>query len=245
MDEKRWNAYIGEILSFVKFRYDHKAIRRELTEHMEDLYEDLQAEGMDAPIAEQMTMEYMGQADEIGEELNRVHSPILGWVWWISRAFFMVVLLLSITPLIHDLYCVGTAAHARLSDYPEKEYGNLLWSVDAEERAQIDDLTVTIDKIRFYDDGEMQICFSQDFSGSAKNGYHFFAGGFAVSDENGNRARELITRTERIGGGGDYMKWAVAYTGIPADAETLYLDMDEDFKNTRFEVSLCGKEAAE
>lgn len=219
MDEKRWNAYIDEILSFVKFRYDHKAIRRELAEHMEDLYEDLQAEGMDALIAEQMTVEYMGQTDEIGEGLNRAHSPVLGWMWWISRAFFLVVLLLSITPILHDVYYRGSAALARLSEYPEKEYGNLLWTVDTEKTAQIDDLTITIDKIRFYDDGEMQICFSQSFSDFGQSGYCYFAGGFDISDEDGNRAKELITRTERIGGGGSHMKWAVAYTGIPADAE--------------------------
>lgn len=65
MKEKRWETYLDEVLSFVKFKYDHKAIRRELAEHMADLQEDLLAEGMDEETAAYMTAEYMGDAAEI------------------------------------------------------------------------------------------------------------------------------------------------------------------------------------
>ena len=50
MDEKRWETYLDEVLSFVKFKYDHKAIRRELAEHMADLKEELMAEGLDEEV---------------------------------------------------------------------------------------------------------------------------------------------------------------------------------------------------
>ena len=40
-----WGKYVSEVLREVKFKYDHNGIRQELIEHMEELYEDLQAEG--------------------------------------------------------------------------------------------------------------------------------------------------------------------------------------------------------
>lgn len=42
-----WGKFASEVLKEVGFKYDHNAIRQELVEHMEELYEDLQAEGMD------------------------------------------------------------------------------------------------------------------------------------------------------------------------------------------------------
>ena len=81
MDEKKWESYLDEVLSFVKFKYDHKAIRRELAEHMTDLKEDLMADGMDEEAAEYMTIAHMGDAEEIGQELNKEHHALLGWVW--------------------------------------------------------------------------------------------------------------------------------------------------------------------
>ena len=78
MEEKKWENYINEVLSFVKFKYDHKAIRRELTEHMEDLREDLMAEGMDEAVAAYMTVAYMGDAAEIGKALDQEDHKGIG-----------------------------------------------------------------------------------------------------------------------------------------------------------------------
>ena len=62
MNEKSWESYINDILSYVKFKYDHKDIRRELTEHMTDLKEDLMSDGMDEKAAEYLTIVHMGEA---------------------------------------------------------------------------------------------------------------------------------------------------------------------------------------
>ena len=80
MNEKSWESYINDILSYVKFKYDHKDIRRELTEHMTDLKEDLMSDGMDEKAAEYLTIVHMGEASEIGQELDKEHHVLLGWI---------------------------------------------------------------------------------------------------------------------------------------------------------------------
>ena len=95
-----WGKYVSEVLKEVKFKYDHNGIRQELIEHMEELYEDLQAEGMDAPVAEVMAMEYMGDPQEIGKALHAEHSPLLGWLWMIGRELAVAFLILTVVSLL-------------------------------------------------------------------------------------------------------------------------------------------------
>ena len=88
MNEKKWENYITDVLSYVKFKFDHRTIRKELQEHMEDLCEDLKAEGMDAEIAESLAVDCMGDATEVGQALNKEHGVILGWICLAAKVSF-------------------------------------------------------------------------------------------------------------------------------------------------------------
>ncbi|MBP3306795.1 MAG: hypothetical protein J6L66_04160 [Anaerotignum sp.] len=103
MNEKSWENYIQEVLSFVRFKYDHKSIRMELQEHMEDLYEELMEDGMDEEAARYMTIAYMGDASEIGQELNKEHHVLLGILWYFAR------LLVPVTVLV--MHCSQVSGH--------------------------------------------------------------------------------------------------------------------------------------
>ena len=92
------DAFIDKVLSHVKFKFDHEAIREELEEHMEDMLEDFKEEGMDSKEAMASVVLHMGDPDEIGEQLNKAHKPLLGTIWLLSKTAAIIMIVLS---LIH------------------------------------------------------------------------------------------------------------------------------------------------
>lgn len=65
--------YIEDILSYVKFSFDWSEIRTELENHLLDRMEDYTEAGQ-AEDAEELAIAAMGNAEEIGIELNRQHN---------------------------------------------------------------------------------------------------------------------------------------------------------------------------
>lgn len=79
-----------KVLAQVRFWPDRAEISQELTDHYEDHCCDLQRLGMDEPMAAQRTLAAMGDPDAVGEALNRVHMPWLGWLWEASRVLIWI-----------------------------------------------------------------------------------------------------------------------------------------------------------
>ncbi|MBQ6899732.1 MAG: hypothetical protein IJN72_02735, partial [Firmicutes bacterium] len=61
-----WDNYIDAMLSQVKFRFDHKDIRLEYEEHMEDKLEFLMDCGMDEERAAREVLTEMGEPESLG-----------------------------------------------------------------------------------------------------------------------------------------------------------------------------------
>lgn len=78
-------GYVDAVLRFVHFRYDHAVIRKELLAHLEDKADWLAEQGTEREEAVRLAVEEMGDPSETGRALNREHSPVLGWIWQISR----------------------------------------------------------------------------------------------------------------------------------------------------------------
>lgn len=76
----------------IRFRPDRKAVRRELSGHMEDEYRALRASGLEEDEAEQRVLENLGDPAETGRLLNRVHKPLLGWLWLASKVLVILAL---------------------------------------------------------------------------------------------------------------------------------------------------------
>ena len=85
MEKGLFDTYIREVTSYVRFPFDRRAIAKELQAHMEDLYEDLLSQDIDEEQAAQLTVDYMGDSEEVGKELNEVHHPLWGWIWLVTR----------------------------------------------------------------------------------------------------------------------------------------------------------------
>ena len=91
---KAFDDWCGAVLNCIRFKADHAAIRKELTNHYEDHVKDLQRIGYDENLAKTRALAAMGDAEEVGWGLDKAHKPWLGWAWRISRALVLVLAVL-------------------------------------------------------------------------------------------------------------------------------------------------------
>ena len=215
MEDKKWETYLDEVLSFVKFKYDHKAIRRELAEHMADLKEDLMAEGMDEEAAEYMTIAHMGDAAEIGQELNKEHHVLLGWIWRISRILVACLIGANIMPIF--TFVTGVASNLTEGYVPHTE-APLVWQIELDKEYQIYDDTLILEDVYYYEDSTLEVFYRTKRSPLARSVDWSLSVFLRVFDEDGS---------EIGNGGGGYKSGGYYGVGtdykreIPADAKTL------------------------
>ena len=215
MEEKKWDCYINEILSYVKFKYDHKDIRRELAEHMTDLKEDLMSDGMDEEAAEYMTIAHKGEASEIGQELDKEHHALLGWLWRITRIIAIVLIILNI-PQLHML--VSGLASNMFEKYEPSTDAEVVWHMELDEEYQIYDDTLILGEIYYYEDGMMDVVYRTKRSPFARSIDWGLTISLGIFDKEGNDIR--------AGGGGyksgGYYGFGVDHLDdVPVDAKTL------------------------
>lgn len=74
---------IKEFLNSVCEQIKYKPIREEISEeiecHIKDLKEQFIEEGIKEEVAEEKAIKQMGNAEQIGKELNKIHKPKLDW----------------------------------------------------------------------------------------------------------------------------------------------------------------------
>lgn len=215
-----WGKFANEVLKEVKFKYDHTAIRQELVEHMEELYEDLQAEGLDAPVAEVMAVEYMGDAAEIGKALNGEHSPLLGWAWLICKR---LVVVLSILFLLNCIPIGGTLLQGIFTDYQEKTDSPLVYILPLEWEEKQQGETIKLKELRYYEDGTLEI------RGSSLKWRRHWAQPSGkipmIYDERGQYYHSNAEQGASLGTG-IYFRTQIFAEDFPLDAETVRLRFD-------------------
>ena len=82
----------------IRFGPDRKAVRAELDAHLDDKIQDLQRifPDLSAWEATQMALSGMGDPEEIGRELAKLHKPWLGYLWRASQITLGVVLAVGV-----------------------------------------------------------------------------------------------------------------------------------------------------
>lgn len=90
-----WQNWCERVLRMVRFQPDHEAIARELMAHMEDGRADLERLGYDRALAEQRTLQAMGDPTEVGRALDQTHKPWLGWLWKATRVLLLALGLMA------------------------------------------------------------------------------------------------------------------------------------------------------
>ena len=89
-------GWLDKATAGIRFGPDRKEVRRELEEHLEDKALDLQRifPGLTEDEAKERAAAEMGDPEEVGRELAKVHRPWLGYLWRVSQ----VVLGLAASP---------------------------------------------------------------------------------------------------------------------------------------------------
>ncbi|MGM9536918.1 MAG: hypothetical protein ACI3VN_01160 [Candidatus Onthomonas sp.] len=156
MPASRPPDYIDQVLGYVQFPFDRPAIRQELEDHIEDLLSDV------PELPEEERPGYirgrMGDPETVGKALNQEHSPVLGWLWKLSGWIMWAVLLWNLPALLGLPSTVLDYVTYGPGHYDPPASG-LVATVDCEVTGQIDDMEITIDQLRLYDNNELEICY--------------------------------------------------------------------------------------
>lgn len=91
-----WEEWQAEVVRQVRFKYDHEAIKKELSAHYEDHVKDLERIGLETAEAEERALAAMGDAEEVGKGLDAAHKPLWGWLWQLSRVVIWTGFLLTL-----------------------------------------------------------------------------------------------------------------------------------------------------
>ena len=91
------NSWLHTAVAGIRFKPDRKAVEAELREHIEDKTLDLMRifPDMTAEEAGERALSQMGDPEEIGRELAKVHKPWLGYLWVVTRTVLLLVLVVS------------------------------------------------------------------------------------------------------------------------------------------------------
>ena len=81
-----WEVFLLQIKEFlnsvceqIKYKPIRESISEELKNHIEELKENYIKEGLEEKVAEEKAINQMGDAEEIGKRLNKIHRQILDW----------------------------------------------------------------------------------------------------------------------------------------------------------------------
>ena len=107
MASSQFNDFCDRVCRRVRFRPDRAAITAELTAHLEDHMDALVARGFPPETAARQAVAAMGDPEEIGKELDKSHSPFLGWF---QICFRVAVWGLAVLVLLFTLPQVGAIA---------------------------------------------------------------------------------------------------------------------------------------
>ncbi|MDP4089253.1 MAG: permease prefix domain 1-containing protein [Bacillota bacterium] len=147
------DKFLKDILSYVKFSFDRYDIRLELEDHISEKVDYYMEQGYDMEKAEQLSINDMGDAKEIGIELNKQHYPILGWLWKITNVTVGLAVILSIffigIPTLNSLF-----PRNLINDIPKS---NIAYKIDVDKKVKIDDMVIRFTNVVYEKNGDMDI----------------------------------------------------------------------------------------
>ena len=123
--EKRAPAegWLDKATEGIRFGPDRKEVRAELSAHLEDKALDFQRifPGLTEDEAKERAAAEMGDPEEIGKELARLHKPLLGYAWLASKVLLGVVIGAAVLLFANRTYQSGLS---NLLDGPHSWYGD-------------------------------------------------------------------------------------------------------------------------
>jgi len=108
----RFDEWLNTAVSGIRFYYDREEVRQELYHHFEDKTLDLMRfyPQISESEAEELALARMGDAEELKDELARIHKPWVGNLWAVSvwllflAVFALILISLFVLKLLYDNY---------------------------------------------------------------------------------------------------------------------------------------------
>lgn len=96
--KKELDSWVNEATKLIRFDPDRRMVAQELSAHLEDKLLDIQRIFPDITEEEaaQRALGQMGDAEEVGRELAKIHRPWLGYLWRTSQVFLGIVILVAL-----------------------------------------------------------------------------------------------------------------------------------------------------
>lgn len=135
--------FLNKICNEIKYKPIRKEISEEIQTHIEEIKQNNINNGMEEQIAEEKAIKEMGEAEEIGKQLNKIHRPKLDW-----KLLILIIILTTYGLIIAILkekstnnnYIANTIFHITIGliigiaiyffDYRKiKKYSNLIYII--------------------------------------------------------------------------------------------------------------------
>ena len=166
--------YTQEVLKYIRFKYDRFDIGQELDEHIEDMLSE--NEKMTEEEQEKFIRENMGDPKEVGEELDKEHKPLLGWIWRISRFLMIVLIILNLPNALNIALMAGNAVLTSIQGY-QIDKTQVECSIKTHITGKIDDTHIIIDGVDKLKDGSVMVKYRTWNNPLGKEGNKYFGGG--------------------------------------------------------------------
>lgn len=229
--------FLEEVLTRVRFAYDRAKIREELRGHIEDRMDYFLETGETEEDAEAMAIARMGNPEELGNELNREHSPLLGWIWYVSQ-IAAVLCVTAVTVLYLLPAGSGLVSTLLSSPYEGIDRENVIYEREVGKTVQIDDRVVIIEEVLFEqgkpdsEAGRLHVIWRSYEKRLNTAGWSFNLGDFF--DDKGNEYYER-------GGyrrAGRFSRCRSSLIEFPRNADALVIDYDNNGREFHIEVPL-------
>lgn len=147
--------FLEDVILQVKFKHDRNDIRKELEAHILDKIEYYIEQGYDKDKAEELSVSEMGDAKEIGKELNKQHNPLLGWIWRITNLLLVIFILINI-------FTTGIYLFSSLfirNPIRDIDTSNIAYKIDVNEKVKIDDTVIHFTDVIYHKSGDLSIVY--------------------------------------------------------------------------------------
>lgn len=222
------DEFLKTVLCYIKFPFDRETIKLELEDHILDKINYYMNHGYDEEKAEELAVKDMGDPKEIGTQLNKVHNPIIGWIWKITNIAVSIFIVVNV--FIVGVILTSTFSRNPIKDIPKKD---IVYKIDINEKVQIDDMVIKFTNVIYDKNGELHILYRYYDKKLWGSGWSLGNIGI-IKDDLGN---EYFSGSGS-GGGGIISKCRESRMDFPQDAKALIIEFDQYYRKYRVEIPL-------
>ncbi|EGC0090986.1 FtsW/RodA/SpoVE family cell cycle protein [Listeria monocytogenes] len=100
MSSAIFEEYLGKVIAKVKSKQAHSMIKKELSNHLEELSHSFQKRGLSLEDADKKALQEMGDPSAVGKNMNQLHKPRMDWL---LIALFILLAGIGFLPLMSDV----------------------------------------------------------------------------------------------------------------------------------------------